>query len=159
MAIEDVFNGAKAVSAFYHAYLNTVAQEIGMERALALHTKMCETMGAKQGKMMKEQAGIKEFDAKTAWSLTKTVPESIGISPEVVEESPQRVVYKESKCPIYEAAQMLGLDAKAIETLCHSGPERLMDTAVKQLNPNLSHRVRKFRSAPDDFCESEIVLG
>jgi hypothetical protein len=159
MAIEDVFNGARSAFTFYFAYLNTVAQEIGMERALALHTKMCEAMGAMQGKMMKEQAGIEEFDAKTAYSLTKSVPESIGISMEVLEESPQKVVIKTGKCPIYEAAQMLGLDAKTIETVCRAGALRFMDTAAKQLNPNLSHQLRKLRTAADDFCEEEIVLG
>jgi hypothetical protein len=159
MAIEDVFNGAKSAFTFYFAYLNTVAQEIGMERALALHTKMCEAMGAMQGKMMKEQAAIEEFDAKAAYSLTKSVPESIGISMEVVEESPQRVAFKTGRCPIYEAAQMVGLDAKTIEAICRAGALRFMDTAAKQLNPNLGHQLRKLRSAADDFCEEEIVLG
>jgi len=158
MAIEDTFNGAKNAFTLFFAYLNTVAQEIGMERALALNTKMCEAMGAARGKMMKEQSDIKEFDARAAHSLTKSVPENIGINTEVLEESPQRVVIKVGKCPIYEAAQMLGLDAKTIEAMCRTGSVRFMDTAAKQLNPNLSNRLRKFRSAPHDFCEEEIVL-
>jgi len=29
---------------------------------------------------------------------------------------------------------------------------------AKQLNPNLSYQLMKFRSAPDDFCEEAIVL-
>jgi hypothetical protein len=33
-----------------------------------------------------------------------------------------------------------------------------MGATAKQLNPNLSFRVTKFRSTPDDFCEEEIVL-
>jgi hypothetical protein len=107
MAIEDAFNGAKTAFTFWNAYINTVAEEIGMERALGLNTKMCESMV--QAKMMKEEAGIKEFDAKAAWSLMRTAPEGLGLSSEVVEESPQRVVVKYSKCSIYEAAQMLGM--------------------------------------------------
>jgi uncharacterized FlaG/YvyC family protein len=46
MAIEDVFNGAKTALTLFDAYTNTVAQEIGMERAVSLMTKMCENMGA-----------------------------------------------------------------------------------------------------------------
>ena len=86
MASEDAFGGAKMAFTFYDAYLNTVAEEIGMERALSLHTKMCETMGAMQGKMMKEQTDIKEFDAKAAHLMIKSSAESIGISMEVLEE-------------------------------------------------------------------------
>ena len=159
MAIEDVFNGARMGLMLYDALLNTVAQEIGMERALALQTKMCENMGAMQAKMMKEQAGIKEFDAKAAWPICQATPESLGISMEVVEESPQRVVVKLGRCSVYEAAQMLAMGAKTIETMCRSGPQRFMDAAAKELNANLSFQLWKFRSAPDDFCEEGIVLG
>jgi len=159
MAIEDVFNGAKTAFSFYGAYLKTLTEEFGMERALALNTKMLESLGTMQGKKMKEEAGIKEFDAKAACSLLKTTPENVGMKLEVVEESPQRVVTRTGKCPIYEAGQMVGLDAKTMETICSRSSMRLMDAAAKELNPNLSYRLRKFRSGPDDFCEEEIVLG
>jgi hypothetical protein len=36
-------------SLFFFAYLNTVGQDIGMERAIALDTKMCEMMGSTVG--------------------------------------------------------------------------------------------------------------
>jgi hypothetical protein len=159
MAIEDVFNGAKKALTLFDGYFNAVAQDIGMERALSLMTKVCENMGAMQGKMIKEQSGIKEFDAKTASSLLRSIPEGLGISMEVVEESPKRVVGKVGKCSIYEAAHMLGMDTKTIETMCRAGSNRVMETIAKQLNPNLSFRVTKFRSAPDDFCLEETVLG
>ena len=76
---------------------------------------------------------------------------------EVVDEDPQRISFKVSKCPIYEAAQMMGVDAKTIETLCRNGPVRFMDTMTKQLNPNFSYQLKRFRSGADDFCEEEIV--
>ncbi len=144
----------------YFAYLNTVAKEIGMERAVAYETRMNESMGAKTGKMIREQAGIGELDAKAAASLTRgAIEEGYGIKSEVIDESPQRVVSKVGKCPVYEAAQEVGLDTETIETLCRAGAVRFMDTMVKQFNPNLSYRLTKFRSAADDFCEEEIVLG
>ena len=131
-----------------------------MERALALITKTDEALGAKTGKMIKEQAGAEELDAKAAASLARNaIEESYGISSEVIEESPQKVVFNLGKCPIYEAAQEVGLDAETIEALCRAGGLRLMDTTVKQLNPNLSYQLIKFRSAADNFCEEEIVLG
>jgi hypothetical protein len=159
MAIEDVFLGAKTGLTLFEAYVNTVTQEIGMERALGLVTKTFEKMGAMQGKMMKEQARIKEFDAKTAWSLLKTIYEGFGTSEEVVEETPKRVAFKVGRCPVYEAGQMLGMDAKSIEAGCRAGSVRQGDAMVKQLNPKLSFPLTKFRSAADDFCVHEIILG
>ena len=157
MGMEDVFNGAKSAMTFYDAYLKTVAEEIGMDQAVSLHTKMFETMGEMQGKIVKEQAGAEEIDTKTALSLAKSAPESLGISMEVVEESPQKVSFKVSKCPIYEAAQALGVDAETIETLCRKGPVKFMDAMTKQLNPNFSYQLQRFRTGADDFCEEVIV--
>jgi len=158
MATEDTFNGAKSAYTHYFDYLTTVAQEIGMERAVVLQSKMCEATGAMQGNMIKEQAGVEQFDAQAAASLAENFIEGLGIRSEVMEESPQKVVTKVGRCPLYEAAQGLGLDAETIEALCRAGALRFMDTMVKQLNPNLSYRLMKFRSATDDFCEEAIAL-
>ncbi len=158
MAIEDTFNGAKNGFASYFGYLNTVAQEMGMGQAIAFLTKKADKTGAMLGKIMKEQTGDKEFDAMAAWSsVVNSLAEDLGMTPEVLEESPQRVVFKTGKCPIYEAGRMMGLDAETIEMTCRS--DTTWDTMFKVVNPNLSHRLRKFRSGPDDFCEEEIVLG
>jgi len=159
MAIEDTFRGAKNAYIYYFAYLTTVAQEIGMERAIALENKMCEARGILDGKIMKEQADINEFDAKAVASLAENYVESIGASPEVIEESPKKVSFKVVRCPLYEAAQAVGLEDEIIEALCRAGPVRNMDSMVKQLNPNLNYQLRKFRSATDNFCEETIVLG
>jgi len=160
MAVEDTFNGAKTGLTLLDAYINTVAQAIGMERALALEHEMCETMGAAQGKMIKEQAGIAEFDAKAAHPLLMTVIEDgFGILSEVIEESPQRVVVKVGRCPVYESAQALGMDAQAIEASCRASSIGFMDAMAKQLNPNLSYQLTKFRSGADGYCEEAIVLA
>jgi len=159
MGIEDTFNGAMTAFTLFHAYLNAVAEEISMERALQLQTKVCETMGAMQGQMMKEQASTEEVDIKAAVPIVKSVPESFGISMEVLEENPQSVVFKVGRCPVYEASQLLGMDAKTIEAVCRAGGAKLMAAVTRQLNPNFSYELRKFRSSADDFCEEALVQG
>lgn len=113
MAVEDTFIGAKSGLAFLNAYINGAAKVIGMEQALALDTKICEAMGTAQGNMIKEQTGIEEFDAKTAHHLLwNAVEEGFGILSEVIEKGPQRVVFKVGRCPVYEAAQALGIGSR-----------------------------------------------
>jgi len=159
MTIEDTFRGAKNGYIYSYAYLTMVAEEIGMERAIALQTKMCEARGAIDGKTIKEQVEIKDFDAKAAASIAENYVGSIGMRLEVIEESPQKVSFKVARCPLYEAAQELKLDAETIEHLCRAGPVRNMDSMVKQLNPILDYELRKFRSSEENFCEEVIVLG
>ena len=159
MTIENTFNGAKSGLIFMHAYLNAIADEIGMEQALALDTKTCQTLGTVQGQMIKEQAGADEVDVKTAEKLLSAmIEESFGIASEVLEENPNETTCKVGRCPIYEAGEMLGMENKAIEAGCRAGAITFMDSAAKQLNPKLSYKLRKFRSSADDYCEESVVL-
>ena len=160
MAVEDTFTGAKSGLTFLNAYSNTVAQAIGEEQALALETTTCEALGAAQGMMIKEQTGVEEFDAKASSQvLSNLIEEGFGILSEVVEESPQGVKLKVGRCPVYEAAQELGMDAEAIEASCRATSIRFMDAVTKQLNPKLSYQLTKFLSGADGFCEEVIVLA
>jgi len=159
MTNEDVFKGASSALTFFFAYQNTVAKEIGMERGAALQTKMSEFFGSKQGRMLKEQLGIKDNDAIAAIPMVKFLKDGMGFSIEIVEKSPKKVVIRNDRCPFYEAARTVGLDNKEIETACNAGSIKIADSVVKQLNPNLNIRVRKFRAIPDGFCDEEIVLS
>lgn len=160
MAVEDIFTGAQSALTFLNAYINTVAQEIGMERALAVDTQVCEAMGVAQGQMIKEQAGIEEFDAQAAGQvLSKAIEQGFGIVSEPIEESPERMVLKVGRCPVYEAGLAVGMDPEAIEASCRGGAMRFMDAMAKELNPNLSYQLTKFRSGADEPCEETIVLA
>lgn len=157
MTLEDVFNGA--VNGFIQAgvFFSTVAQEIGMERALALYAKTCETMGVGMGQMMKEQMGIKELDAKTSISVAEAVVNTYGISLEA-EETPKSVLLKMRQCPVYAANQMVGIDDETKDAMCLNGPIKFMNALFKQIDPNVSVRRKKFRTSPDDFCLEELVF-
>lgn len=159
MATQDKLEGARNGLAFSFAYMNMVGQEIGMERAIALNGKVDEMMGDAQGKMMKEQLGDKEMDINAATTMAiKTIKDGFGINSEVIESSPEKIVVRCSRCPVYEAAQSVGIDTGTVETLCRTGSLKFMDAMVKQLNPNLSYQLKKFRSTPDGCCEEEITL-
>lgn len=159
MASEDIYNGAKTGLTFMHAYLNIVAQEFGMEKALALDTKTCQMLGVAQGQMIREQIGDQEIGTRKASEvLSNLIEEGFGISSEVDNESSKMITFKVGRCPVYEAAQTIGMDDEAIKAGCQAGAISFMDAVTKQLNPNLSYQLLKFRSSGDDFCEEAVVL-
>lgn len=49
MSTTDTLRGATNAFTFFYACLNAVAQEIGMEKAVALDAHVSEMMGAAQG--------------------------------------------------------------------------------------------------------------
>ncbi len=159
MPKEDAFKGAQTALTFLYAYQGAVGREFGVERATNLQTRVSESMGARQGKMLKEQSEINDFDAKTAATFLKGLKESMGMTFEIAEESPQKVVIRTLRCPFFEAAMAAGIDPKAIEAGCSNGPMKVADSLVKQLNSSLSVRVSKFRTVQEGFCDEEISLG
>lgn len=158
MGIEDTFNGARVGYAMLNAYFIAISRAIGSEQATGLLSKTFENVALMQAKKVKEQAGNITFDAKTAWPVIRLSGDVMGVDLRAIEETPQKVVFTCGRCPIYEAGQLVGMDNKAIENICRAGGEKFDDTVAKQLNPNLSVRLSKFRSSADDFCEEEIML-
>jgi hypothetical protein len=157
MAKEEAFNAAKSAFAAYDAFFAAVASQLGLENARTLESGALAPLGAAQGQMIKQQLGGATVNAQTAYSvLQKSVFETYGISSEVREASPQRVVFQAGKCPIYESGRMLGLDDGTIEGNCRASSICMMNALTQQLNPNLSYRLRTFRSGPDAGCIEEI---
>ena len=155
MGREDVFNAVKSVASIYGGFFKDVAEEIGMERALALHAKQGEGFGVMLAGMVRDQLGDKEFDMKTFSSVYSGAYEGFGFTYEM-EESHTSILVKAYQCPLYEGFKMAGLDDKTIESMCS-----LMSAAeyaeIKKVYPELTGRV-KFRTAPDKPCVEEFLL-
>jgi hypothetical protein len=160
MGIEEKLEGARNGFAFYLSYLNTVGQEIGVEKAMALSAQTDTMMGEAQGRLMREQAGGEDVDISTAADMaTDLIKESFGISSVIVKQSPDKVVLRCTRCPVYEAGHMTGHDTGMIEQFCRTGAIGFMDAMVKQLNPSLNYQLTKFRSGAEDCCEEEISMS
>ena len=160
MSVTDTFRGAKSGLAFLFAYQNAVAQAIGAERAMALNTAMVQSFGATQGRELRKRLDIEEIPPKMAGSLAgEFLEQSLGIRTEAAEGNAERAVIKVGRCPIYEAAQALGMEHEAIEALCRAGSIPYMDALIKQLNPDLDYDLRQFRPSADGSCLERIVVG
>ena len=154
---EQMYNSVKHGLKVQDIFVQTVAEEIGMDRAAELFAKTTEKMGKIQGSILRQNSLIKKFDAHTASALVRDMYESLGISIKMQEESARSVLFTCTRCPNYTAAHELGIDDKTIECWCRAGNINFIDTMVKQLNPDLVFRLVKFRSNSEDFCEEEIV--
>ena len=151
---------AKNAFTYMFAYLNTVGEDIGMNRALALYTNTCEAMGAAQGMAFREQSGVEAISPQAATPLIdRFLEDGLGITSQPLEEDAQKRLFKVGRCPLYEAAEALGMDHASIEGLCRNGALRFMDTLSKQLNPAFSYQLREFRSSAEDSCIEGMFLS
>jgi hypothetical protein len=159
MSYEDKLKAATNVFTLHYAYINGVAREIGIDKAEAIDTDTCRMMGSARGKIIKEKANLDQFTTEAAaQAARKSIEEDFGIISKPVEESPNRVVVKCERCPVYDGASAVGMDPDWIEAQCRKAPIGYMDALVKELNPKLSYRLRKHRTSAEGTCEEEIVL-
>lgn len=158
MSANDKLEGARNAFVFFYAFQEAVGKEIGMQKAIDIAGKVDKEMGAMQGRKMKEQAGAEELDLKAVTALAlSSINTGFGIASEMIDQSPEKMVIRCGRCPIYEAAELLGIDPGTTRQLCEAGPLKFMDGMVKQLNPKFTYQLRKFRISAGDFCEEQIT--
>lgn len=157
----DIFKGATMGYMNYYSFINTLIDELGMEKTFALMTKSDEARGIRVGKSMKEEAGEKEFDIHETLLTIVDMAKEIGGIDDIVEDTKDRAatVTGFGNCPVYEAAKATGMDDQMIEAMCRASACVFLDNVVKQLNPELTYKVSKFRDAECGGCLEEIVYN
>lgn len=150
MTVEDAYNAAKGVYRTYGEFYKAVAEQVGVERALDLCAKPSEASGRAFAETLKD-ADSKEFAAEF-----KEYFAAMGYSTEI-DECPGKVVLTAHRCPRYDGFRAAGLDHEQIESMCLRS-FYAEDAAITNLLPNVRSSL-KFRSASDDSCVQEIVLG
>jgi hypothetical protein len=106
----------------------------------------------------KEQAGVEQVDAQTAYALLESVMTTFGMDPTVTETSPQKVTFNTGPCPIYQAGLAMGMSPAEIEASCRSDAIVFMNAAAKQLNPDLTYSLQAFRANPEEGCIEQIAF-
>jgi len=156
MTNEQVFQAATKIYSLYGAFFKTVAQEVGMEKALALHTQAHKEQGIASGKILKEKMGPGQFDIQKLGSVLKESNFSIGIDSELAHSSSSSALFRNSRCPMYDGYRIGGLDDQTAEALCQKGATAKLGTMLKYLEPSITYRLKHYRLKPDEVCEEEI---
>lgn len=155
----DKFKGATMAYTNYYSFIKTLIGEFGKEKTFALMTKSDEERGICVGKAVKSEAGEKAFDIHETLITIVNMANEIGGIDVIVDETEDRAatVTKMGDCPVYEAAKAAGMDDQMIEAMCRASACVFLDNVVRQLNPELTYKVSKFRDAGCGGCLEEIV--
>jgi len=156
MPMEDAFHAAKVMSMIYGGFFKDVAQQIGREKALALHAKQGELFGAKLEGMVRAEVADKGLNIQTLSSVLSTAPAVFGMTPEV-EEAATSCKLHTHQCPMYDGWKEAGLDHDTIGSMCRATAAAEYAALTKAF-PQVSVRL-EFRSAPDKACVEEYTLA
>ena len=156
MTNEEVFQAATKIYSLYGTFFKTVAQEVGLEKALALHTQAHKEQGVVSGKLLKEKMGQGQLDIQKLGSVLRESNLSIGIDCELSHTSSSSAVFKNSRCPMYDEYRNSGLDDQTAEGLCQKGATAKLGAMLKCLDPNINYRLNHYRIKSTEACEEEI---
>jgi len=145
------------VYGLYGAFFQAVAQEIGMDRALALHARAHEEQGVASGKVLREKMGESGIDIQRLGAVLRESNLSIGIESELARASDGSAVFRNSRCPMYDGYRMGGLNDQTAEALCQKGASAKLGTMLRILDPQIVYRLTRYRAKPDEPCEEEIL--
>ena len=149
MSNGNMFEGLKMGATLYGGLYKDVADDMGAGKALALHGKQCQVMGAMMAEGMRAQLAGKDLTPHTLAEAVGTLESSMGLSP-VIEETPTGVIARNTSCPFYEGYEAAGLDLAGIRTLCEAA-EAAEQPAIQKVLPQVSVRLA-FRKTPADAC-------
>jgi len=153
---EDAFNAAKAAFSFYGGYFKSVAEEIGLEKAISLHAKQAEFFDVLLVEMLRERLGDKEIDLGVFASARSEALAVLGITARI-EEAPNSITLGVRRCPLYEGLRMAGVEHATIEAMCRRGVE-LGYARISEAFPRVSG-VLKFRLAPEEACLEDFTTA
>jgi hypothetical protein len=155
MAKEHAYQAAMSAMSLYGGLFKTIADDVGLDKALEYHGKQGEPFGIMIGETMKQQLGDKAPTTEAIKSVTQPSMESFGFETEF-EMSPTELSVKVIRCPFYDGYKMAGLDHETIGKMC-SALSSGEFAKLKEYYPNISGSV-KFRDSAEGYCLEKFIL-
>ena len=155
MSKKSTFNAAKSGSLTFGLFYKDAAQEIGPDKALAIHAGHGKLVGAACAAMLKNELGRRKLNL-AAWQRVFTeITGEIGITPEFAKRH-STLTAKVYDCPFYAGCIEAGLDHKTVESLC-SRRVALEYEEVKKEYSQFSGCL-KFRATAKEPCIEEYKV-
>ena len=145
---------AKTFTGATHALANVLIEILGKEKYQGINDQLWGEGSKMVWPQMKESFNIPVEDAIGIAKLCGVIG-FLQMGPEfeweTVEESPERVVWKVTKCPWWERDKEIG----SVEppNICPSGHQAWAEEGGKAINPKISHKITKAMPLGDPYCE------
>ena len=146
---------SKGALALYGGLFKSVVQEVGLEKALAMHGSLWSSMGNASVAMLKETLGRKKLSLAAWQSIEEEFCQQFGMGAEFIRRGSTLSV-RTADCPIYAGWKEAGLDHSTIESMCNTMAVAIYGEIRKDF-PQLSGSL-KFRETLDKACVEEFVL-
>jgi hypothetical protein len=139
----------------YGGLFKSVIEELGLEKALELHSKQGEPFGVIIGERLKEELSGKDPDMRILKSIIEPLMGSFGFTAEYqADKNSLNIIIP--KCPMYAGFQMAGLDHDTITKMCAAMSKVEMD-GVNRYHPTVYGKVQH-KDLPEGTCIESFFI-
>jgi hypothetical protein len=130
---------------------------LGMEKWQGIMNEFWAGGGKMMFPQMKEAFNIEVKDAIGGYKLLAVVaslPAGPEFEDEMIEVTPERVVWRTRKCAWMERAKEFGVDLKTMT--CPAAHQLWGEEGLKAVDPRFTHKMTKWMPKGDPYCENII---
>jgi hypothetical protein len=117
MSQDATYRAVKTSFLMYGEFFRNVVREIGMERALVLHSQLGVPYGKKLAGMVQERAAASGLDIQALSAIQEANALEFGLPVETGAKGNVSQMTVRT-CPIYDGLREAGLDHATVEALC-----------------------------------------
>ena len=130
----------------YCDFLKEVIAEIGLPRTIELQMIHGKINGAMY---VNEMQKLEKFDPEALAAFMKPGYEKMGVINIEIEATPDSLVLKNGRCPVYDGFKMAGMDDETIDKFC-TNREGAVLAAITEAFPEVKTSLT--RDKPDGYC-------
>lgn len=149
------YEAIKSSFTFYGKFFQAVAQEIGLDKALALNAAQGRELGAFVASLIDARAAGRPPDTRALAAAAREYYDAFGVTCSA-RQTPGKVVVTATLCPIYDGLAAAGLDHHTIQAVCTS-LGATQHAALHDSCPAVAATL-DFRAAPGAPCVEEFAL-
>ncbi len=153
---ERVFLAAQKSYALYAAFFRAVAQELGTERALALHASVQAEQGIASARVLKDRMIDTPFNLQKLRFILQESDVKIGIDWQLAQMNGSSALLTNGHCSLYDGYRSGGLDEATAQELCQTGAAAKLGALLKEFDPRICYCLKFYRGTPDEACIEEI---
>ena len=152
--------GTRRAYALLFSYVIAASDGMGSDRALGLLNDIVKKRGKSDGLELVRECHIKGNGIPECLTVYTKLMDDYGAHPLIFSKAEGNALIRVDRCPFYEAFHASEIScAWLTENICKIITLPMITEIIKQVNPNASVSIEKYRTSTTDFCIEKITLG
>lgn len=152
--------GTRRAYTLLFSYVLAVSNETGSDKALGCFYDTVKKRGKNDGIELMRECNIKGTGVTECLTVYTKMMNDYGVHPLIFSKTEEKALIRVDRCPFYEAYHASEISCGWLtENICKIITLPLITEIIKQVNPNATIDIQKYRASAEDFCILKLAIG